>query len=192
MMFHILDKSEVGWTCLTPKEHEKKMLYSGILVFLLVWSFGNIHSQSLEKIQVKIEEMNTKMADAMVKGDYSASIGMYADDAYSLPSYFPMIKGIEAIKNLNMEMADSPMNITSFEPMIEEIIPGGDLYVEAGKYKMTGGNKGRAGAYHRSRQVYHDMGKATRQIVKDYSRYMEFGYQSLESGRVLKRSCRNS
>lgn len=77
------------------------------------------------------------MSDDMVKGEYNASLGMYVDDAYSLPSYAPMIKGIEAIKKSSMEMANSPIKIKSFELMITEIIPGGKLYIEIGKYKMT-------------------------------------------------------
>ena len=85
------------------------------------------------------------MIDAMIKGDYSASLGMYADDAYSLPSYSPMIKGIEAIKKSNMEMANSPMKIKSFELIIKEIIQGGDLYVEVGKYKINTQEGGRSG-----------------------------------------------
>lgn len=109
----------------------------GILAFLISFPLVNIHAQSLEKIQEKIEKMNAEIIDEMLKGDYSASLKRYTEDAFSLPSYSPMIKGLEALKKSSMEMANSPMKITSFELKTKEIIPGGDLYVEVGKYTMT-------------------------------------------------------
>lgn len=135
----------------------KLMFISGILVFLLGSSLMNIQAQSnqsksLEKIRAKIEEMNAQMIDAMLKGDYTASLGMYTEDAYSLPSYSPMLHGIEALKKSGEEMANSPMTIKSFELKIKEIIPGGDIYVEVGKYKMSSEMQGMP-------EPYEDYGK---------------------------------
>ena len=121
---------------------KRLMMFSGITVILLVVSFVNIHAQtkqskSLEKVQTKIEALNVKMIDAMLKGDYNSTLELYTEDAYSLPSYAPMIHGVEALRKSGEEMSNSPMKITSFELKIKEIIPGGDLFVEVGNYKMS-------------------------------------------------------
>ena len=106
-------------------------------MFLLVITSVNVHSQSLDKIRAQIEKNNAKMKDAMLKGDHLASLALYTEDALSLPSYQPMVKGMQALKKSAEEMANMQMKILSFDVTTKEIIPGGDLYVEVGKYKMS-------------------------------------------------------
>lgn len=121
---------------------KRKMFNAGIILLLLFAASFHSHSQSLKKVQSEIEEMNSKMMDAMMKGDYNATLGMYTEDAYSLPSYEPMMKGIQAIEEAGKEMANSPMKIKSFDIRIKEIIEGGDLYIEIGEYEMSMGMEG--------------------------------------------------
>jgi ketosteroid isomerase-like protein len=120
---------------------KRNFFFQGMAVMLLAASL-NIHAQSEasdapKEIRSQIEKMNAKMADAMIKGDYTSNLSNYADDAYSLPSYSPMIQGKNAIKKSAEEMANTPMKITSFKTDIEEIIPGDNLYVEVGTYNMS-------------------------------------------------------
>jgi len=121
---------------------KKLKFISGILLILLVTTAVNMHAQtkqskSLEKARAQIEKSNSIMIDAMLKGDYNATLGLYTEDAYSLPSYSPMMYGVEAIKKSGEEMSNTPMKITSFELKIKEIIPRGDVFVEVGNYKMS-------------------------------------------------------
>ncbi len=121
---------------------KKTVFSSGIILLLLFSTFTSSFSQSVKKVRAEIEEMNSKMIDAMKKGDYNATLGMYTEDAYSLPSYSPMLMGIQAIEESGKEMANSPMKIQSFDITIKEIIQGGDLFVEIGEYEMSMGMEG--------------------------------------------------
>ena len=109
----------------------------GTLVFLFVLSAVNVHAQSMDKIRKQIEKNNAKMKENMLSGDHLASLALYTEEALSLPSYQPMVKGMQALKKTAEEMANMPMKILSFDVTIDEIIPGGNLYVEVGKYKMS-------------------------------------------------------
>jgi len=134
------------FTCLfnqTKQIMKRNLFYSGVAAMLIAFAALNVHAQadpaseSMEAVRTQIEKYNTKMAEAMVKGDYTSSLSMYAEDAYSLPSYSPMVHGKESIRKSSEEMAASPMKIKSFKTDIEEIIHGGDLVVEIGTYDIS-------------------------------------------------------
>ena len=116
---------------------KKSILSSGLLVALLICTTLTAFSQSDEELKVKIEKMNAKMAEAMLAGDHQASLVYYLEDAISLPSYQPMLKGIEAIKKSAQEAENSGMKVNSFEINIKKVESCGDLVIEIGKYNMS-------------------------------------------------------
>jgi ketosteroid isomerase-like protein len=116
---------------------KKTILTSGILLALLVAPALNAWSQSEEEIKTKIEKINSKMAEAMVAGEYEKTLGLYAEDAISLPSYQPMLKGIEEIKKSSEEMAKSGSKVKSFEAHTKKVKICGDMVIEIGKYRIS-------------------------------------------------------
>jgi ketosteroid isomerase-like protein len=110
-------------------------LVSFLLVFIVVTPFAL--AQTEEELKAKIEVINEEMIEAMLEGDYDKSLVYYTDDIYSLPSYSPMVVGIEEIKKSNEEMKNSGMKIKSFDTTIKEIITSGDLVIEIGNYEMS-------------------------------------------------------
>ncbi len=116
---------------------KKSILSSALLIALLFVTAFNAFSQSEEELKVKIEKMNAKMVKAMLAGDHEMSLAYYVDDAISLPSYQPMLKGKEAIAASAKEASNSPMKITSFELHTKKIEVCGDMVIEIGKYSMA-------------------------------------------------------
>jgi ketosteroid isomerase-like protein len=118
---------------------KKSILISTLFVVFLFVSVLNSQCQSVKEIKAKLEKMNAEMVDAMIKGENEKSLTYYADDAVSLPSYQPLLVGIEAIKKSSEAMTSSGVKINSFEVSIEKLIMDGDLIVEIGTYKMSMG-----------------------------------------------------
>jgi ketosteroid isomerase-like protein len=117
---------------------KKSILTSGfILTLLFVLSGISLQAQTEEELKAKIEKINSKLAKAMMEGDYEKGLSFYTEDAISMPNYSPMLKGIEAIKASNAEMMKSGAKIKSFEAKTKKIISCGDMIIEIGKYTIS-------------------------------------------------------
>jgi ketosteroid isomerase-like protein len=113
---------------------------SFLLVALLATSM--VYSQSAPDYKSKIEALNKQIADNMLAGSSEKTLGLYTDDAISLPSYEPIQEGIAAIKESNEKMAKSGWKCLAFELSTLKVIPGGNLVTEIGTYKMSGSMPG--------------------------------------------------
>lgn len=116
---------------------KKSILTSVVLFVLLSVPVLNVLSQTNEELKTKIEKLNSEMVKAMLAGDHEKNLALYTKDAISMPSYSPMITGIDEIRKSNLEMAKSGMKITSFEIVTKKITPSGNLIIEIGTYKMS-------------------------------------------------------
>ena len=112
-------------------------LFSGIFLFALVFTAGVVFSQSAKEYQTQIEKLNKEMVQNMLQGNLEKSLAMYAKDAISLPSYEPMLEGIDAIRESQKKMLSSGMKFNSFEPTVVKVIPNGNLITEIGTYKVN-------------------------------------------------------
>jgi ketosteroid isomerase-like protein len=101
-----------------------------------------VYSQSAPDYKSKIEALNKQMVDNMISGASEKSLGMYTDDAVSLPSYEPIHDGIAAIRKANDDMVKSGWKCLSFEPTTLKVIPNGSLITEIGTYKISGSMPG--------------------------------------------------
>ena len=87
---------------------------------------------------------NSNWAGASVSGagDYNDDgyvdfmLGMYAEDAISLPNYGPRMDGIEAFRQNHEQMAAAGMKIHSFESTPTEAWEAGDQVIEIGTYEI--------------------------------------------------------
>ena len=77
------------------------------------------------------------MEKAMVAGDLDAIMAYYLDDAISLPEYAPMIEGKEAIRQHQLDMAMSGIEISAFESTPAQVWQAGDLVIEIGTYQFS-------------------------------------------------------
>lgn len=95
--------------------------------------------QTLDKAALTkvIDEYNSMVAENMLAGDVSTTMSYYTDDAVSMPSGDPMLKGKEAIKNYSDEMAKSGVKITAVKFTPTEIDGSASLAYEIGTYEMS-------------------------------------------------------
>lgn len=84
-----------------------------------------------------IDEYNAMLAENMLKGDMSATMSYYMEDAVSMPSNGPMLKGKEAIQSYSDEMAKSGVKFTAVKFTATEISGTATLAYEIGTYDMS-------------------------------------------------------
>ena len=116
---------------------KKSILSAALLLALLIIPVLNAHSQSEEKLKAKIEKINAKLAEGMLSGDHTKGLIFYLDDAISLPSYQPMLNGIEEITKSATSANNSGMEVLSFELQTKKVEVCGDLVIEIGTYKIS-------------------------------------------------------
>jgi ketosteroid isomerase-like protein len=112
-----------------------KKLFAILFAFLFVTSLMN--AQDMSELKKKVQMMNDKYAEQMVAGDMNALWDYYSDDIISMPSYEPMLKGLEAYKMSAQKMEESGMKITAFSTTSTDVMQSGDLVVDIGTYKIT-------------------------------------------------------
>ena len=110
-------------------------------LFLILFSFlfvaSLLYAQDNAELQKKVQSMNNDMAKLMLSGDEDAMWSYYSEDIISMPSYQPMMKGMEACKESSDKMKESGMEITVFETVNTDLMVSGDLVVDIGTYNIT-------------------------------------------------------
>ena len=112
-----------------------KKLFLTILTLLFCTIF--LQAQDLSELKKKVQTLNDKYAKAMISGDMSSVWSGYAEDVISLPSYEPMIKGLDAIKKSSEDMEKSGVKFNSFSTTCTDVIKSGNLVIDIGTYKTS-------------------------------------------------------
>lgn len=94
-------------------------------------------AQNQSELSSQIEKLNKIYAQSMIDNDTKTMMSLYTDDVVSLPSYQPMIRGIETLKSLSEQVENSEWKTTSFDMKTTDLIPAGNFVIEIGNYKMT-------------------------------------------------------
>ena len=92
------------------------------------------HNEALMK---EVEALGDALSKAMVENDVDFLLGLYAEDAISLPNYGPRMQGMEAFKKSHEEMAAVGMKVRSFESQPTEAWECGDQVIEIGTFIIT-------------------------------------------------------
>ena len=112
-----------------------KNLFVILFTFLFITSLLN--AQDMSELKKKVQMMNDKYAEQMVDGDMNALWDYYTEDIISMPSYEPMLKGLDACKMSTQKMEESGMKITAFSTTTTDVMQSGNLVVDIGTYKIT-------------------------------------------------------
>jgi ketosteroid isomerase-like protein len=125
----------------------KKLFIRSAFALLMVTLLSiSASSQTSDELRAKIVKLNQEMAKAMMEGNSQATTGFYTKDAISLPNYGEMVKGIDAIKKSNEEMASSgKVNSVEFNTVM--VNSYGNVVSEIGTYKMSVTMKGMANPF---------------------------------------------
>lgn len=112
-----------------------KKLYFLLMLFLFGASL--IYAQDNEAMKQKLQKECNEFAEKMVSGDMEDMWNYYSNDVISLPSYEPMIKGLDAVKASSEKMKESGMKMTKFNLTVTDVMQSGDFVVEIGNYELT-------------------------------------------------------
>ncbi len=96
-----------------------------------------LYSQDDSDLKAKFNAMNKDFAEMMIAGDHQGMIKWYADDIISMPSYQPMLRGIDAVKKSGEMQEKTGMKVTAFTLETTDVIEAGSYMVEIGTYKIT-------------------------------------------------------
>jgi len=92
------------------------------------------HENDLKK---EVAAIGDTISKAMVASDFETTLGLYADDAISLPNYGPRMQGKDAFKKHHEQMSASGMKVNSFESEPTDVWAAGDQVIEIGVYKIS-------------------------------------------------------
>jgi ketosteroid isomerase-like protein len=107
------------------------------VLFAAIFLTSIVYSQDMSELKKKVQMMNDKYAEQMVAGDMNALWDYYSDDIISMPSYEPMLKGLDACKMNEEKMEKSGSKITAFSTTNTDVMQSGNLVVDIGTYKIT-------------------------------------------------------
>jgi len=108
-----------------------------LLICLIFISAQTFAQDDMSMYKNRIAEMNDMYVKATMNNDINSIVGYYADDAISLQSYSPMLKGKDAIKKHAMEESQSGSKITAFNLNTTDVFGSGDLVYDIGTYTIT-------------------------------------------------------
>lgn len=107
------------------------------ILFAAIFLSSLVYTQDMSELKKKVQMMNDKYAEQMVAGDMNALWDYYSDDIISMPSYEPMMKGLEACKMSEKKMEESGSKITAFSTTSTDVMKSGNFVVDIGTYKIT-------------------------------------------------------
>ena len=112
-------------------------LISISLFFVIFFMASAGFSQTCAEYKTNIQTLSGELAKCMVDGNVEKMIGMYTEDAITMPSYQPMQDGIAAIRAASVAMAGSGTKYTTFELTTLKVMPNGNMINEIGTYKIN-------------------------------------------------------
>lgn len=107
------------------------------ILFAILFSVSLINAQDNADLQKQVQKLNNEMAKLMLSGDEDAMWGYYSEEVISMPSYQPMMKGMDAVKASSEQMMESGMEITAFETVNTDLLVSGDFVIDIGTYNIT-------------------------------------------------------
>jgi ketosteroid isomerase-like protein len=116
-----------------------KSTFLAVFSFLFILFSVQIIAQN--DLKEKLQKKNDALVKAQLAKDYDMLISGYTDDAISMPSYSPMMKGKDEIQKAMMKDKDS-YNMDEFALTTLEAYESGNMVYEIGKYEMTMTMKG--------------------------------------------------
>ena len=105
--------------------------------FALLFITALTYAQDMDELKKKVQAMNDMYAEKMVSGDVDELWQHYTDDVIAMPSYEPMLKGLDANKKSWEGMKQSGVKMTAFKTTVTDLMKYGDLVVDIGKYEIT-------------------------------------------------------
>jgi ketosteroid isomerase-like protein len=110
----------------------------GMMMCFVLLIAMNVMAQNndMSDVRTKIENMNKDYDKAFLSKDYTTMNNYFTDDAISLPSYAPMVRGKDAILESDKKM-DMGTKYNSFTTTPTDVYGNNDIICEIGTYELS-------------------------------------------------------
>ncbi|MCH7769575.1 MAG: DUF4440 domain-containing protein [Bacteroidetes bacterium] len=98
---------------------------------------SQLYAQGEDELIAKFNETNKKFSQMMVDNDLEGMLSYYAENPISMPSYQPMLRGLDAMRESHKQQHEMGMKITAFELTATDVILEGNIAVEIGTYTIS-------------------------------------------------------
>jgi ketosteroid isomerase-like protein len=108
-----------------------------ILLFSFLIFSGCEQKHDMQLMQSKVDAINAEMTKLIMENNSEGWLKLYTEDAISLPSYQPMLKGIDALREESEKQKDSPTSMKDFNIVSTDLWASGKFVIDIGTYNMT-------------------------------------------------------
>ncbi len=114
------------------------LLIAIIVIFISACSSKNVVKQFTPKdLKSEVTKLNNISAKALMEGDYESTLGYYTNDAISMPSYQPMVRGIKGLKKQAEMAKQNPMKMKDFVLTSTDVWQEGKQVIDIGTYSFS-------------------------------------------------------
>ena len=114
-----------------------KNVFLPFLILYILFFIGCEKQPDITALKTEVNSINDMMEEAIISNNYDNLLKLYTQDAISLPSYQPMLKGLEAIKSNSDSQTDMQGKMKEFVITSTDVWVSGNFVVDIGTYSMT-------------------------------------------------------
>jgi len=114
----------------------KKLFLTCATILIAV---SQLYAQSEDELIAKFNETNKKFSQMMLDNDLEGMLSYYAENPISMPSYQPMLRSLDAIRESHKQQHEMGMKVTAFELTATDVILEGNIAIEIGTYTISMG-----------------------------------------------------
>jgi len=112
----------------------KKLFLTCAAILIAV---SQLYAQGEADMKAKFNELNKKFSKMMVDNDLEGMLNYYAENPISMPSYQPMLRGLDAMRESHKQQHQMGMKVTAFELTATDVIVEGNIAIEIGTYTIS-------------------------------------------------------
>ncbi len=112
----------------------KKLFLTCAAILIAV---SQLYAQGEADMKAKFNELNKKFSKMMVDNDLEGMLNYYAENPISMPSYQPMLRGLDAMRESHKQQHEMGMKMTAFELIATDVIVEGNIAIEIGTYTVS-------------------------------------------------------
>jgi len=90
----------------------KKLFLTCATILIAV---SQLYAQSEADMKTKFNELNKKFSQMMVDNDLEGMLSYYSENPISMPSYQPMLRSLDAMRESHKQQHEMGMSVTAFE-----------------------------------------------------------------------------
>jgi len=100
-------------------------------------ALSQLYAQSEAEMKTKFNELNKKFSKMMIDNHLEEMLSYYAENFISMPSYQPMLRSLDAMRESHKQQHEMGMKVTAFELTATDVILEGNIAVEIGTYTIS-------------------------------------------------------